>query len=35
MSSGIFREAFFGVLEIKWKSFFRSYDRKKHKSKNN
>jgi dolichol-phosphate mannosyltransferase len=30
MSSGIFREAFFGVLEIKWKSFFRSYDRKKH-----
>ena len=27
MSSGIFREAFFGVLEIKWKSFFRSYDR--------
>ena len=23
MSSGIFREAFFGVLEIKWKSFFR------------
>lgn len=32
MSSGIFREAFFGVLEIKWKSFFRSYDRKKHRT---
>ena len=30
MSSGIFREAFFGVLEIKWKSLFRSYDREKH-----
>jgi len=30
MSSGIFKEALFGVLEIKWKSFFRSYDRKKH-----
>lgn len=32
MSSGIFREAFFGVLEIKWKSFFRSYDRNKHRT---
>jgi dolichol-phosphate mannosyltransferase len=32
MSSGIFREAFFGVLEIKWKSLFRSYDRKKHRT---
>ncbi len=30
MSSGIFKEAFFGVLEMKWKSFFRSYDRQKH-----
>lgn len=30
MSSGIFKEAFFGVIEMKWKSFFRSYDRKKH-----
>lgn len=32
MSSGIFREAFFGVLEIKWKSFFRSYNRIKHRT---
>ncbi len=30
MSSGIFKEALLGVLEMKWKSFFRSYDRKKH-----
>ncbi len=30
MSSGIFKEALFGVIEMKWKSFFRSYDRKKH-----
>lgn len=30
MSSGIFKEAFFGVIEMKWKSFFRSYDRQKH-----
>ncbi|MCG3165749.1 MAG: Polyprenol monophosphomannose synthase [Bacteroidia bacterium] len=32
MSTGIFREALFGVLEMKWKSFFRSYDRKKHRT---
>ncbi len=32
MSSGIFREAFFGVLEIKWKSLFRSYNRIKHRT---
>jgi dolichol-phosphate mannosyltransferase len=28
MSTGIFREAFFGVLEMKWKSMFRSFSRK-------
>jgi len=28
MSTGIFREAFFGVLEMKWKSMFRSFKRK-------
>jgi dolichol-phosphate mannosyltransferase len=28
MSTGIFREAFFGVLEMKWKSMFRSFNRK-------
>ena len=27
MSGGIFKEAIFGVLEMKWKSFFRSYKR--------
>lgn len=27
MSSGIFSEAFFGVLELRWKSFFRKYKR--------
>lgn len=32
MSSGIFKEALFGVLEMKWKSFFRSYDRNKHRT---
>lgn len=25
MSSGIFKEAFFGVLQMRWKSFFKSY----------
>ena len=25
MSSGIFKEAIFGVLEMRWKSFFRNY----------
>ncbi|MBX7180646.1 MAG: polyprenol monophosphomannose synthase [Bacteroidia bacterium] len=29
MSTGIFREAFFGVLEMKWKSMFRTFSRKK------
>jgi len=29
MSSSIFKEAFFGVIEMKLKSFFRSYDQKK------
>jgi dolichol-phosphate mannosyltransferase len=27
MSSGIFKEAFLGVLQMKWKSFFREYKR--------
>lgn len=27
MSSGIFKEAFLGVLQMKWKSFFRNYKR--------
>jgi len=25
MSSGIFKEAIFGVLEMRWKSLFRNY----------
>jgi dolichol-phosphate mannosyltransferase len=29
MSSSIFKEAFFGVIEMKLKSFFRTYNRKK------
>lgn len=28
MSSGIFKEAIFGVMKIKWRSLFRSYQRK-------
>ena len=28
MSSGIFGEAFFGVIQLKWSSFFRKYPRK-------
>ncbi|MGZ5245292.1 MAG: polyprenol monophosphomannose synthase, partial [Bacteroidia bacterium] len=28
MSSGIFKEAVFGVMQIKMKSFFRDYKRK-------
>lgn len=28
MSKGIFKEAIMGVLEMKWKSFFRKYERK-------
>ena len=27
MSGGIFKEAFFGVIWMKWKSFFKNYDR--------
>ena len=27
MSKGIFKEAIMGVLEMKWKSFFRKYER--------
>ncbi|MFH1321930.1 MAG: polyprenol monophosphomannose synthase [Bacteroidota bacterium] len=27
MSGGIFKEAFFGVIQMKWKSFFTRYDR--------
>jgi len=29
MSGGIFNEAVWGVLKLKWRSFFRTYDRKK------
>jgi len=27
MSSGIFKEAFFGVIQMKWKSFFKKYNK--------
>ena len=27
MSKGIFKEAILGVMQMKWKSFFRSYKR--------
>ena len=34
MNSSIFGEALFGVLQLKWSSFFRKYPQKKQKSLN-